>query len=203
MKAPAFVPKDIEELRFEPGEHRYFLGQRELASVTTILNAVFPFEYTDQEALDRGTRVHKACEFDDLDDLDEASVYEKDWPYLEAWRAFRKQTGFIPDPEGIECQRYHPSLFYAGTIDRIGRIGPRRFVIDLKTGGKHPRYKLQVAGYANLLANPLDYHRGIVALDRDACFSFTEFPREEFPGDLAVFRSCLNIFNFKLKHKLL
>jgi hypothetical protein len=199
------ILENQEKFRFEPKDHRYFLGDRELPSVTRILSAAFPWEGpADDFYRDRGTAVHLACELDDLELLDEMSMDDEIWPYLEAWRSFRKTSGFVADPDGIERRRYHSSLFYAGTIDRVGRLrSGRKIVIDIKTGGKYPQYRLQLAGYVNLLEEPLNYFRGSVTLNPDASFSFDEFSREDYPVDLAVFRSCLNIYNFKCQHKLL
>jgi hypothetical protein len=196
-----------DEFFFDPEEHRYFLGRRELPNVTRILQAEFPWKGpVDQFYLDRGTAVHLACELDDLGDLDESTLDQALWPYLHAWRAFRKHTGFLPDPDGVERRLYHPDLKYAGTIDRVGLLpSGRRMVLDIKTGGKYPWYGPQLAAYVNLVSyqksNPGDYRRGSVTLDRDGCYSFTEFP--DYYEDLVVFRSCLNIYRFKLTHKLL
>jgi hypothetical protein len=194
-----------DQFRFDPLEHRYFLGQRELPAVSRILDAVFPWEGpVDNFYLNRGTAVHLACELDDLGELDEDKLDEELWPYLEAWRSFRKSSGFVPDPDGIEQRRYHAWLFYAGTIDRVGRLrSGRKIVIDIKTGGKYPRYRLQLAAYVNLLSNPMDYLRGSVTLDPDGSPSFDEYPpltTQEGAEDLAIFRSVLNLYGFKKKY---
>jgi PD-(D/E)XK nuclease superfamily len=194
-----------DQFRFDPLEHRYFLGQRELPAVSRILDVGFPLDIADVRLMAAricGTAVHLACELDDLGELDEDKLVEELWPYLEAWRSFRKSSGFVP--EAIECRLYHKSLFYAGTIDRIGRLrSGRQIIIDIKTGGKYARYRVQLAAYVNLLDNPMDYLRGSVTLDPDGSSSFDEFSRESFPEDLAIFRSCLNIHNFKLKYKMI
>ena len=83
-------------------------------------------------------------------------------------------------------------LLYAGTIDRVGWLGGRRFVIDIKTGGKYPWYRLQLAAYANLLDDPLQYSRAPVTLYDDGSFVFDEFPRgKTFRPISATFRSSL------------
>jgi hypothetical protein len=200
----ATLPQN-DELRFDPLEHRYFLGQRELPSVSRILDVGFPVDVPESLLIAsriRGTAVHLACELDDLGELDEDKLDEELWPYLGAWRSFKKSSGFVP--EAIERRLYHKSLFYAGTIDRIGRLrSGRQIVLDIKTGGKYARYRVQLAAYLNLLDNPMDYLRGSVTLDPDGSSSFDEFSRETFPEELAVFRSCLNIHNFKLKYKMI
>jgi hypothetical protein len=194
-----------DELRFDEAAHRYFLGDQELPSVTRIINSVFPFNGQYADARDRGTAVHLACQYDDEGRLDESTVYPEYWNYLTAWRAFRESSGFVP--EEIEIRKYHQFLKYAGTIDRIGRLSSgRRIVIDLKTGGKYPQYRIQLAAYVNLLGNPFDFHRGSVTLEADGSFSFDEFPllsTQEGANDLAVFRSCFNIHNFNCLQKLL
>src|SRR5262245_23836256 len=135
-------------LRFDPKDHRYFLGDRELPSVTTVLTESFPLSIRKdllETARWRGTVVHRACELDDKLELDESSIDDEVRPYLTAWRSFRRHTGFRPDLEGIEVQKYHPLLYYAGTIDRIGRDSrDRRILLDIKTGGRFPQYRLQL-----------------------------------------------------------
>jgi hypothetical protein len=203
----ATLPQN-DELRFDPLEHRYFLSQRELPSVSRILDVGFPVDVPESLLIAsriRGTAVHLACELDDLGELNQDKLDEELWPYLEAWRLFRRQSGFrhYQHPLGIERRLHHPYLLYAGTLDRVGWLSGRPFLIDIKTGGKYARYRVQLAAYANLLENPIDYRRGVVTLDPDGSFSFDEFSRETFPEDLAVFRSCLNIHNFKLKYKMI
>jgi hypothetical protein len=40
--------------------------------------------------------------------------------YLDAYVKFRRETSF--EPKEIELPLYHPKYFYAGTIDRIGKL---------------------------------------------------------------------------------
>jgi hypothetical protein len=193
--------------RFDESEHRYWLGDEELASVTTILAASFSFnarKEVAEVARELGTIVHKACELDDLNDLDESTLEPEFRPYLEAWRAFRKEHGFTPDMEGIEVRRYHPQWKYAGTIDRVGRMrSGRHMVLDIKTGGRYAHYQLQLAAYVFLLDNPFDYHRGVVVLNSNGSFDFEEYSKDSVHQDIGFFRSAHNVYKFKREHKLL
>jgi hypothetical protein len=193
--------------RFDEIEHRYYLGDEELPNVTRILAASFPFNARRDladEACERGTIVHKACELDDLGVLDETTLEPEFWPYLQAWRAFRNQHGFTPDPDGIEVRRYHPQRKYAGTIDRIGRMrSGRHMVIDIKTGDRYAHYQLQLAAYVFLLENPFEYHRGLVFLNFDGSFDLEEYSKDGVHHDIGYFHSAHNVYKFKLEHKLL
>jgi hypothetical protein len=201
------VRPPLEEiLRFDPNGHRYFVGNRELPSVTTVLGASFPFfagESAMEAARRRGRIVHKISELDDRVELDESTVPDDLVPFLEGWRSFRRNSGFVPDVDGIEVQKHHSIFGYAGTIDRIGRDSRnRRILLDIKTGGRYPQYRLQLAAYLNLLSNPADYIRLCVVLDDSGRFGVEEYPRD-FRDDFETFVSCLTLYNWKLRQNCL
>ena len=202
------VPLPEAFLRFVSKEHRYFVGDRELPSVTTVLDAVFPFPiFIRKEVIERaghlGHCVHMACELDDRLELDESTIDDSIRPYLDGWRSFRRHSGFSPDVDGIEVQKHHPVLHYAGTIDRIGRDRRnRRIILNIKSGVRLRHFRIQLAAYVSLLTNPADYIRLCVVLDKSGRFSVEEHPRD-FRPDMEMFLSCLNVYNWKLTNNCL
>lgn len=139
------------ELRFVPEEHRYFLGDKELPSVSRILKAVFPKEFErviDPWYAERGTAVHEATRLHDQGVLDETTVDQEVMPYLSAYRKFLSETGF--KPIHIESSLSSEIHGFAGTPDRVGDLNGRRVLIDLKSGGPQWWHKYQLAGYAVL-----------------------------------------------------
>lgn len=136
-------------LRFDEKEHRYFLGERELPGVTSRLKLAGMIEdgWFNEKARDRGTAVHYATEYDDLGILKEETLDERAVPYLEAWRAFRRETGWenVEFPELPVCS---PTLGYATKIDRVGNLRGKLSVLNLKTGQRAPWHGAQLAGEA-------------------------------------------------------
>lgn len=126
---------------FDAAAHSYTdEAGRRLPSVTQILGAAPPwlgrFDRIDPSVLEYkralGSAAHHATALDDLGLLDEDSLDEALVPYLAAWRKYRAESGFVPTV--IEHVVHHPTLGFAGTLDRIGFDGDRRAVcLDVKT----------------------------------------------------------------------
>jgi hypothetical protein len=140
------TPKN--SLTFDEATHTYSVNGRRLMSVTQVLALVDDRHKGDPFYLQRGRFVHQACEYLDRDELDEDSVDPIIYPYLEAYKKFREETGFKPDL--IECRLYHPTYAYAGTLDRIGDLNGNHVLIDLKSGAKARVDELQLAAYLEL-----------------------------------------------------
>lgn len=144
-------------LQFDPATHRYTHAGRELVSVTTVLKLaglVHTDWYTDTGRM-RGTLVHQALEFDDLGELDGATLDALLVPYVQAWRRFRAESGFlvveVDGVPGVEVRLAHASRGFAGTLDRVGVLNGRLTIVDIKSGAPQPWIALQLAGYAELL----------------------------------------------------
>lgn len=106
-------------------------------SVTTILKeeGLIDARWFDDWSRDRGSMVHLATAYDDRGELDEESLDPVIAPYLEAWRKFRKESGF--GPEKIEVPMQSTAYRYAGTPDRIGELPGRisRAAVELHDDG--------------------------------------------------------------------
>ncbi len=132
---------------FKEDTHEYILGDASVPSVTTIIKAAGCIDegHFSEEARQRGTAVHLATRYHDEGTLNELTVDKKVFPYLFAYREFRKDTGFMP----LEIERvvYSQSYGYAGTIDRIGVLNDKPVLIDLKTGPYSSWHDMQVTAY--------------------------------------------------------
>lgn len=140
----------MEALRFDAEQHRYFVGERELPGVTTVLRMLDRFERVPPAVLEAarefGQHVHLACELDNQGVLDEDSLDAPLVPYLQAWRRFRSESGFIV--LGSEQRVVHRTLSYAGTLDVIGTFHDYLSVLDIKSGILPRTVGYQTAAYA-------------------------------------------------------
>jgi len=180
-------------LVFDQATHSYERDGVRLPSVTQVLKSVGiidPEKYAPGSAA-RGTAVHLACQYLDEGDLDESTIPTPLAGYLEAYRKFLADTGW--KWTGIEQQMAHPTLAYAGTLDRIAPD----LILDIKSGQPEPSHKWQLAGYAMMFPSPLKLTRFALYLASDGRYSIKEFPRQEYPSDATVFLSALNIAKAK------
>lgn len=149
---------------FVEDTHTYFKpdGTPFAASVTGNLKdgGFYADEWFTEFGRTRGALVHRLTEFDDLGDLDEATVDPALQPYLDAWRQFKRDFEIeIATVNGELCieRGYGDDVFdVAGTVDRIGwwtLKGKRYFgPADLKSGAYEPWHPIQLAAYADFIA---------------------------------------------------
>lgn len=134
----------VSALSFDADRHEYRFGDQLVPSVTQILHATgVATDFEELAALGPrislaigykralGTAVHADCHAFDDHDLD-ASADERVQPYLQAWATFRENLHV--EPEARERRVFNPLYFYAGTLDGVFRIGPKRVLIDIKIG---------------------------------------------------------------------
>lgn len=119
--------------------------------VTEVLVAAGLIDTTwlDERGRWRGSAVHRACELDDLGDLDESSVSEGIQGYLEAYRRFKGECRV--KWSAIERPLTHLQYAYRGTPDRVGEVNSWPAVLDLKTGAPLPVTAIQLAAYEALI----------------------------------------------------
>lgn len=199
---------------FDPEEHIYRVDGRIVPSVTEILAGVGLSDNTKAgaweidpdvlaNAADRGTMVHLAIELDCTGELDEDTVDDEIWPYLEAWRQFVDDTGFLPVAN--ELRFYHPRLDYCGTADMIGYMGDQLTVLDLKTGsiGLKPWHKYQLAAYAAAITKEGDTwpHRMMLHLRPELKrkrYREYNFSTESAANDWRIFSAARLVYSAKL-----
>jgi hypothetical protein len=142
----------VARLTFSANTHTYVMNGEPVPSVTQILatTGLVDFSRIAPDVLERkrqiGIAVHGAAELHDLGMLDEASISNAVRPYLDAWIAWKAMTGF--EPLLSEYPVYSERYRYAGTFDRLGVIGKRQALIDIKSSAMvGPAVGPQTAGY--------------------------------------------------------
>lgn len=203
-------------VEFDPEMHIYRIDGHAVPSVSDILAHVTADYYAGvdpqlmREAAERGTATHLAVQLLNEGTLDESTVDPAVKPYLDAYRVFRAQTGFIPDY--AEIRLGHERMRFAGTPDMIGMIGygrrqkPVRAVIDIKTTVQLlPTVGLQLAGYQILWNfNQIDPRRFVtqryaLQLKANGQYDFEPF---DDASDATVFIGLTNEYHWRKAHGL-
>jgi hypothetical protein len=172
--------------------HEYSLDGRPILGVSKILSAAGLVDTTwlSEDAAFRGTLVHKTVELYVKDDLDEASLDPRLAGYLEGYRRFERESGFVVAiVEGVyqtELSMYHAVYGYAGTPDLYGSIGARRIVVDVKSGDPQAWHGDQLAFYS-MLFDPDRPDRANLYLRPDGTYRFDKHTgREDFDNAKAA-----------------
>lgn len=211
MTAAAILPAQVT---LDEATHTYRLGDRVLPSVTQIGDWMDAYAGVSPDvmalAADRGRAVHLACELDDAGEL--GSVPDVIAPYVEAWRALKRETGAVI--YAVEERVVDPLYGYAGTLDRVmafpklKRWKPADLaIVEIKaTALLPPSAGPQTAGYLaawNAHAYPdlpglgKANRRFIAWLRADGTYRLVE--RTDV-SDRAVFLAGLTLFNWKKRH---
>lgn len=182
-------------LLFDAASHTYTLEGRQLPSVTTILQAEGFIDATwfTEYGRDRGTKVHRAVALYDAGELDESCLDPVLVPYLDAWRRFLSDAEVEIDASEVALAS--PIYGFAGTIDKLARIGGRGpAILDVKTSRTPARWwGLQLAGY-HILQGEAHRRRCAVQLLDDGSYRLHEYNDRT---DRAVFMAALTIHNWK------
>lgn len=190
-------------LTFDADRHEYRFNGVVVPSVTQILAPLSNFEFVNPEVLAAaqafGTAVHRACELDDLHQLDEDALDENLMPYLQGWRMF--MTEHACRWEAVELRVYHHAMGYAGTLDRVGYVDGDRSMVDIKSGARlFPSTGPQTAAYAQAYA-PLaarSFKRYAVRLYPNGY----ELKQYTSPTDWATFASLITLQTFCKHHSI-
>jgi hypothetical protein len=141
-------------LEFRESDHSYWWNGVKFPSTTQILsseNFINADWFTDWSR-DKGRLVHLVCHLDDTNELDESTVDTLLQPYLDAYRAFKRDTGFIV--ESSEIPLVSEAYCFAGTPDKVGKLNSSNALIDLKSGAVEPWAALQLSFYEILTNHP-------------------------------------------------
>jgi hypothetical protein len=192
-------------LTFEHEAHAYRWNGHPVPGVTSIIGSAIGdrFAHIMPEVLERkrkiGTAVHAACDLDDRGCLDEATVHPVCLPYLEAWRAFRRESRCVVTLS--EEKFYHPTFGYAGALDRYVDINGGKAIVDIKTGLPGPLAALQTAAYAELVIMNVTVDLADIRIRR---FAMRVMPSGKYkvdeytsPGDWRDFLACLAVHRLK------
>lgn len=146
-------------VEFQEDGHLYDGGR--LESVTGILKAegFIDTSFYTEEGRERGSYVHLATHLDDMGELDESSLDPVIVPYLEAWRRFKRESGFIV--ERSEVPMVSTAYRYAGTPDVAGifpRSSIRRAAVELHNNGTYRLVQFTDRQDVNLWLSVLAVH---------------------------------------------
>ncbi len=145
----------MAHLIFFDEAHEYQADGERVPSVSEVLRFISREVYGDinqftlDNAADRGSRIHKACEV--LDKYGKVECDEDIAPYVKGYLQFAKDHK--PDWQMIEKAMLHDELKYAGTIDRYGTMGGVTVLADIKSSNiiQTRLVTPQLAAYAMLL----------------------------------------------------
>lgn len=166
---------------------------QEFPSVTTVIkSAGFMGELNaDPFYVQRGSMVHKATEMFDLGVLDFDSLDPRIAPYVTAWVKYRRD---FPEPFSfIERSFVHPTLCYAGTLDRP--------LLDIKTGISSAWHIIQAAAYARLSGKHCSTWR-TVYLRGDGTYYLKRFTVADLFDGWKVFQAALVVQTWKQEKKI-
>lgn len=187
-----------EFLSFDREQHIYRLADRILPSVTEILKGagVVNDRWWTEAGRWRGSQVHAACWYDDQNDLDESSLDPVLRGYVDAYRQFRSDTGFVATD--IESPIYNDLLGYAGTPDRIGKInGGRLCLPDIKSGASSKVTRYQTVAYVACLPSPRKYVRMELRLQHNGKYSLQVYEPKEYDRDFQIWHSIVTVFHLR------
>jgi hypothetical protein len=188
-------------LTFDDASHTYRVNGQVVPGVTSVLAPLTNFDRVPPHVLaaaaDFGKAVHRACELDDLGELDESTLDDALMPYLQAWRHF--SADHAVEWEQIEEPAYNATMRYAGTPDRFGLVRGVHTVVDIKsTAQLYPAVGPQLAAYAQALKVP---HAARLAVQLKADGTYVAKPYTD-PTDWPVFASLLTLRNWCAHHSI-
>src|SRR5690606_3454689 len=190
-----------QQFTFDEAKHECRLGGQVIPSVTQVLEAVGIIDYsyipreTREMALERGSMVHRATEFDDAGDLDDETLDPILAPYVTANRRFRADVGF--EPELIEHRDFHRVYKYAGTLDRRGVALKRKIIVDYKTNLAEEWVRMQLAAYAGFFPAPSEFVRWCVELHSDSTYRIIEYQPAAWRRDFNDFLCALRCYQLQ------
>jgi len=192
-------------LAFDAEAHRYTWDGRPVPSVTQVIRGALgdPFARISPAVLERKRRIgdaaHRAAELDAAGTLDDATVHPAVLPYLEAWRAFRRESQCTLIAS--ESRIYHPVHGYAGTLDVFAWVNGDAAVIDIKTGLPGPQAELQLAAYAEVAIDGPEVSGGTVRRFALRVLPTGRYKFDEYknPAAWRDFLACLAVHRLKEK----
>lgn len=188
------------EITFDEARHVYTVEGCELPGITSRMKAcgLIDDRWLTEDSRHRGTAVHLLTQLHDENDLDESSIDPALVGYLDAWKAFRSETGWV-NVEPPETCVASLTYGYATRIDRIGyHAGTALTVLNLKSGPPTPWHRYQLAGEAIAWAESRDLRRAssvarvAVHVAKDGAYTVKRYTD---PADLDIFRAIATVAN--------
>ena len=192
---------------FDPIKHEYFMNQVKMPGFTEIAtdNGLIDYSAVPQgnreKGLKRGKRIHKVLELYDQNDLVEASVMPSDRGYLEAYKRFRADTGFLPYL--VENSVYSGPFWYACTLDRAGRfpgfVDP--ILIDIKTGPVERWTGIQLCSHELALEEGPHLRYGLQVRADGSFNRYRDLVPFPDPQDMTVWKACVTMYHYRRRQE--
>lgn len=191
---------------FDEERHEHRLDGQIIPGVTSILRVAGFSDngHHDEQAMNRGTLVHRATHYLDEGDLNIETVDPSIMPYIEAYLKFKSEG----DVEHYIAEQpiCHDTLRYAGVLDRYGWAFNAACLWDIKTGAYQSWHPIQLEAYYRLLMEnreafalqdaDLPRKRFVVELRADGTYRVTN-PKITDTHAAALWQSALNLYRFK------
>jgi len=182
---------------FDRERHQYTLNGVGLPSLSNILNESLNIFYqSNLEAMERGSRIHRALELWDKKDLDESSINDTLRAYIAGWEKFKKK--FKLDSFDI-IENPMPSLKYkfACTPDRFSLS--KLMLIEIKTGIETIAWPLQLAAQLICIKPIFSLSTAkkitrVSVIVRENDFDVKSHCKST---DENIFLNCFNVFKYK------
>ncbi len=145
----------MHKITFDKETHSYYVDGQPVPSVSSLLVEVGMIDqnvikYANTEL---GSAVHRACELDDMEILDEETCHPEVMIRLCHWREFklRYDTEIILNEKPL-----YSKAGFCGTPDRLMKIDGKYVLIDIKTSKKRSKStKVQLAFYKKMVEENL------------------------------------------------
>lgn len=141
LQLAAYTLLNSYDVEFDEGAHLYKYKGKDVDSVTQILQAekFIDMRWYDDWSREKGEFVHLSIEYYLTGELDEETLHPEIVPYLEAFKKFINESGFMV--EQSEIPQFNSTYCYAGKPDIYGHFpqpkAARRFALELNKEGKY------------------------------------------------------------------
>lgn len=161
------------------------------------------------EAAQRGTRVHEACDrLENGEELIMEDFHQEEW--LRIWGFKKFVTEYKPKLIYKELGMVSDKFKTGGRIDRVYEIGGKIILLDIKTGkSNYDNYYAQTSAYAVLIGDPktMFYEKAKhTAIDDTAIlrlshlsknnYNYSIRDKEEWKNDFKSFQHCQGLWNY-------
>lgn len=183
------------KIRFDPDAHKYYIFDREIPSVTTVLKkiGVLDDRWFKAGSGEKGTKVHEFLEL--IDQGFKVTVPITIRGYVRAYKAFREANpGFVL--KSLEEVIFDRSLHVCGKVDRVftDTETDETWVVDIKTGTPQRFHRIQVSAYANALKEKRMPRIAGLYLSPDGNYKFKEYQKSH-----VLWRSCVAVYDFLVR----
>lgn len=190
-------------LVFHEETHQYFLGGKEIPSVSMLLEPLNKSVYQSiprdilEAAADRGKAVHKATE--NIDAGLQFDFCEEWFGYIEAYTNFKKEHSIKWfASEQMYASKKHK---FAGTVDRIGMVDGNFSILDIKTTATiHKTLVIPQLTFYEML---YDEEVGIDKIEKRYILQLQKkgtYILQEFEPNTKLTKALLEVYKFKEKN---